>query len=451
MKANFPADIPRMKQRAREMFAAAVAAADPFAAVGRFVAREGDDIVVDGVRYPADRFPRVIAVGGGKASPRMAEALEAILGDRISAGCITTKYGHSVPLARIAVHECGHPVPDENGVVGAGKIIELLESADEGTLVLCLLSGGGSALMPAPAEGITLAEKQEVTRLLLSAGASIGEVNAVRKHLSLLKGGGMARLAEPARVHALILSDVVGDRLDTIASGPTVADPTTFGDCIRIAGRYGLWNALPENVRVRLERGARGGVPETAKEGATFLEAARATVIGDNRMSVEAAREAAAKMGYRTLVLSTAIEGEAREIGTFYAAVASEVHASGNPVPPPSCIIGGGETTVTVRGSGTGGRNQEMALGAAPGIDGLPGTVFLSGGTDGTDGPTDAAGGIVDGGTAQAGRDLGLDIRGSLAENDSYRYLARTGNLLVTGPTGTNVMDIQILLVGEPD
>jgi glycerate-2-kinase len=364
----------------------------------------------------------------------------------------------------MTVHECGHPVPDENGIRGTIRIIELLKSADTGTLVICLLSGGGSALMPAPGEGITLAEKQVVTHLLLAAGASIEEINAVRKHLSLLKGGGMARLAAPARLHVLILSDVIGDRLDTIASGPAVADPTTFGDCVEIAKRYGILDSLPASVRDHLERGVRGEAPETAKAGEHVLDGSRNTLIGNNRMSVDAARRAAERMGYHTLVLSTVIEGEAREIGTFFGAVASEIHHSGNPIPIPACVIGGGETTVTLRGSGftphvrahagtpsgKGGRNQEMALKCASCIAGLPETVFLSGGTDGTDGPTDAAGGVVDGETMQAGKEKNLEIHAFLAENDSYCYLERVGGLLMTGPTGTNVMDIHILLVGEP-
>jgi glycerate 2-kinase len=440
-----------LKKTALDIFHEAVRAADPFLGVSRFVRRESDDIIIDDVRYPADLFTKVVVVGGGKASARMGEALEEILGDRISGGWINTKYGHLRPLSRIAVHECGHPVPDENGIMGTERIAGLLEEADEHTLVICLLSGGGSALMPAPAEGITLAEKQEVTRLLLSAGASIEEINAVRKHLSLLKGGGMARLAAPGCLHVLILSDVIGDRLDTIASGPAIADSTTFRDCLEIAERRGILNALPPAVRNRLERGARGEIPETAKPGEPYLDCARNTLIGNNRMSVEAARAAASRIGYHTLVLSTVLEGEAREIGTVYGAVASEIHRSGNPIPPPACVIGGGEPTVTIRGAGKGGRNQEMALKAASCIAGFPHTVFLAGGTDGTDGPSDAAGGVVDGDTLHLGKERNLNIDAFLADNDSYRYLEKVGGLIMTGPTGTNVMDIHILLVGEPN
>ncbi|MHB9028025.1 MAG: DUF4147 domain-containing protein [Candidatus Latescibacterota bacterium] len=439
-----------LKETARAIFAVAVRAADPYEGIRRFVKIEGDDIVIDGERYPSDRYDKVVVVGGGKASARMGQALEEALGERIAAGWINTKYDHALPLRQITMQECGHPVPDQQGIEGSRKIVELLHAADERTLVICLLSGGGSALMPAPAEGITLEEKQEVTKLLLSAGANIEEINAVRKHLSLLKGGGMARLAAPARLHVLILSDVIGDRLDTIASGPAVADRTTFRDCIDICTRYHILEKLPPAARNRLLNGARGGVPETAKEGDAFLSFARNTIVGNNRMSVEAARNAALTRGYHTLVLSTVIEGEAREVGTVYAALASEIESTGNPIPIPACVIGGGEPTVTIRGKGKGGRNQEMAAKVAERITGMENAAFLSGGTDGTDGPTDAAGGVVDGTTYAAGKEKRLDIHAALADNDSYHYLKAVDGLLVTGPTGTNVMDIHILLVGKP-
>ncbi len=440
-----------LKDTALTIFKEAVRAADPYHGVRKFVRREDRDVVIDGVRYSGDEFRKVVVIGGGKASARMGQALEDALGDMVTGGWINTKYDHAVPLERITVHECGHPVPDERGLEGTKKIIELLESADAETLVVCLLSGGGSALMPAPADGVTLAEKQEVTRLLLSAGSSIEEINAVRKHLSSLKGGGMARIVAPASLHVLILSDVIGDRLDTIASGPAVADGSTYADCMEICARYGILDRLPAAARSRLESGAAGGAPETAKPGAPYLDASRNTLIGNNRMSVEAARDTAAGLGYTTLVLSTVIEGEAREIGTFYGSVASEIQASGNPVARPACVIGGGEPTVTIRGRGKGGRNQELALSVAGSIQGFSDTAFLSGGTDGTDGPTDAAGGVVDGGTIALGAAAGMDYRAFLAENDSYHYLERTGGLVMSGPTGTNVMDIHILLVGEPE
>ncbi|MFC1528539.1 glycerate kinase [Candidatus Latescibacterota bacterium] len=440
-----------LKETAQEIFLEAVKAADPYRGVKKALSIEGSNIRIAGEIYPLDFFTRVVIIGAGKASARMGKAVEDILGERISDGWINTKYDHAVTLARIKVHECGHPIPDESGIVGTRHITKLLSEADEHTLIICLLSGGGSALMPSPAEGITLEEKQEVTRLLLNAGASIEELNAVRKHLSILKGGGMARLASPAKLHVLILSDVIGDRLDTIASGPAVSDRSMYKECVDICTRYNVMSSLPPIVKERLLRGERGEIPETAKDGDVFLAPVVNTIIGNNRLSVESARKKAGEMGYNTLVLTTVLEGEAAEIGNVFASVASEIIASDNPVPVPACVIAGGETTVTVRGNGKGGRNQEMALSAAEHLSEVSGVVFLSGGTDGTDGPTDAAGGIVDGNTVSLGNEKKLDVQDYLERNDSYTYLKQVGGLLMTGPTGTNVMDIQILLVGKPD
>jgi len=439
-----------LKETALSIFREAVRAADPYDGVRKVVTVNESAIIIDGKPYPFSRYHRIIVVGAGKASPRMAKALEDVAGTHIESGWINTKYGHSIHTGRIHIHECGHPVPDENGVEGTRNIIDLLKSADENTLIIALLSGGGSALAPAPTDSITLTEKQDVTRILLNAGSSIGELNAVRKHLSVLKGGGMARLAYPARLHVLILSDVIGDRLDTIASGPAVADESTFHDCITVCERYKCLDRLPGSVRNRLMDGEAGNIPETAKPGDPFLDTVKTTLIGNNRMSVEAAKRSAGALGFNTLVLTTVLEGEASRMGTFFAAVASEIHETGNPITVPACVITGGETTVTVRGTGTGGRNQEMALAAAEAISGMKDTVFLSGGTDGTDGPTDAAGGIVDGEIKRTGDDLGLVIDDFLERNDSYRYLDKVGGLVKTGPTGTNVMDVQILLVGNP-
>ncbi len=447
-----------LKKTAQDIFSNAVNAADPYYCVKNSVKLRDDSengasaIVIGENEYSLDQYSDIYVIGGGKASARMGEAVEEILGNKITGGWINTKDDHGVPLEHITVHECSHPVPDSRGVAGTEKIVEILSAADEHTLVICLLSGGGSALMPAPADNITLEEKQDVTKLLLSAGADIRELNAVRKHMSSLKGGGMARLAAPAALHVLILSDVIGDRLDTIASGPAVADDSTFAECLDIFSKYNITDTLPPDVFERFRRGADGNISETAKPGDDFLTNAKNTLIGNNRMSVDAARKTAEIMGFNTLVLSTFFEGEAAELGTFYSSIASEIRASCVPVSPPACIIGGGETTVTVRGNGKGGRNQEMALSAALGISKIPdssGIVFLSGGTDGTDGPTDAAGGIVDGRTISIGNTNNLNYNKYMENNDSYHYLKETGALLVTGPTGTNVMDVQILLVEE--
>lgn len=439
-----------LKTIANDIFTDALKAADPYLGIKKVLKIDNNDIVIDGKRYPAEDYSQVFVVGGGKASARMGQAVENILGDRISGGWINTKEGHAVPLKNISVHECGHPVPDERGIYGSCRILDILTGAHERSLIISLISGGGSALMPAPAEGITLQDKQEVTSILLNAGASINELNTLRKHLSQLKGGGMARAAFPARLHTLILSDVIGDPLDIISSGPTVGDSSNYKDCIEICDHYEIMETLPDNVRKRLRHGAVGIIPDTANEGEPYFSTVKNTLIGNNRMSVEAARKSAEEKGFNTIVLTTTLDGEASEVGNVLSSVASEIVASGNPVAMPACVICGGETTVTVRGNGKGGRNQEMALTVAQKLAGVGDYVFLSGGTDGTDGPTDAAGGIVDGETVKRGEGKGLDCYSYLENNDSYHYLSAVDGLVMTGPTGTNVMDVQILLVGRP-
>ncbi|MBN1292133.1 MAG: glycerate kinase [Candidatus Latescibacteria bacterium] len=439
-----------VKKTALDILSVALKAADPYHCIKKYVRIEHGSIVIDGITYPSVEYPKVMVVGAGKASARMAQALEDVLGDRINGGWINTKDDHAVPVQYIHVHECGHPVPDERGLTGARHIREILTEADDHTLVIGLLSGGGSALMPAPVDGITLKEKQDITSLLLKSGAAINELNAIRKHLSTLKGGGMARLAYPARLHMLILSDVIGDKLDVIASGPGVSDSSTFQDCLDICERYNIMDSLPENVKSRFIDGSQGKIPDTLKEGDTVVLSAVNSLIGNNRMSVEAARSYAGKLGYNTLVLSTMIEGEASDVGTVLSSVALEIMETGNPIKKPACVICGGETTVTIRGKGKGGRNQEMSLKVAQRLRGIENFMFLSAGTDGTDGPTDAAGGIVDGNTVLQGEEKGFDCYRFLDNNDSYHYLEAVDGLIKTGPTGTNVMDIQILLVGRP-
>jgi hydroxypyruvate reductase len=316
--------------------------------------------------------------------------------------------------------------------------------AEAGDLVLCLISGGASALMPLPAPPITLDEKQAVTRLLLASGANIHELNAVRKHISAIKGGQLARLAAPATVVCLMLSDVIGDNLDTIGSGPTAPDASTFVGARAVLERYGILERVPAAVRERLEQGVAGRIPDTPKPGDPLFARVRNAVVGSNDLALRAAAARARALGYRPLVLSSMIEGETREVARMHAAIAREVLKSGRPVRPPACIVPGGETTVTLRGEGLGGRNQEFVLAAAMDLAGLPRTVVLSAGTDGTDGPTDAAGAIADGDTLRRAPDAAR----YLAENDSYHYFERLGDLIKTGPTNTNVMDVRLLLVG---
>lgn len=438
------------RRDALAIFQSAVDAADPERCVHAAVKLDDNEIRVAGTDPPYDlnTFSRICVVGAGKATPAMAAAVEDILGDRITCGAINTKYGHADSrLRRISTTECAHPIPDEAGVKGTAEMAQLLEDSDENSLVICLFSGGGSALMPAPVAGISLAEKQETTQQLLACGATIDEINTIRKHLSQVKGGRTARLAAPATVISLVISDVIGDRLETIASGPVYPDPTTYGDCLEIFTRFGLLERLPPKVLDYMKAGVSGDGPETA--GPDDPSFARCTnhLVGNISLSIEAARRAAAELGYQPLILSSRIAGETREVAAMHAAIAQEAVDNGCPVAPPACIISGGETTVTLKGSGKGGRNQEFALAAAIELDGWDGVTALSGGTDGTDGPTDAAGAIADGSTVARAAALGMDPAGYLDDNDSYHFFSALDDLVITGPTGTNVMDVRLLLI----
>jgi glycerate 2-kinase len=444
-----PRTTQQLRADSRDIFAAAVAAVDPAAAVQRAVTRQAERLEVAGVSYDLRRYAHVYVVGGGKAGATMAQGLEAVLGDRLTAGTITVKYGHLAPVSRLTIREAGHPIPDAAGVRGAEAIMQLAERAGADDLVFCLLSGGGSALLPLPSPGISLAEKQQVTGLLLECGASIDEINVIRKHLSRLKGGQLARAVAPATLVTLVLSDVVGDPLDSIASGPTVPDPSTYRDCLDLLARYDLLERLPVSVRTHLRQGEVGAHPETPKPGAAIFARGQTVIVGNNRTALQAARAAAAALGYTTLVLSSRIQGETRHIARMHAAIAQEMVHHGEPLAPPACVISGGETTVTIRGDGTGGRNQEFALAAALDIAGLASVVVLSAGTDGTDGPTDAAGAIADGTTVARARKRGLDPRQFLRRNDAYHFFTALDDLLITGPTGTNVMDVHLVLVGR--
>ncbi len=440
----------RAEQRradASDIFAAAVAAADPHRCVLEALQVDCGRLLVAGRSYDLDRFTEILVIGAGKATPAMAAAVEERLGNRITAGAINTKYGHAVPLERIETTEAGHPLPDEAGVAGTLKMLELAGRCGDSTLLLCLFSGGGSALMPAPVPEITLAEKQLTTRELLACGATIAEINAVRKHLSRLKGGRLARLSHPAPTLSLMISDVIGDRLDTIASGPTYPDPTSFADCDAIFARYGIQSRIPEAVLTCIEEGRLEKTADTPGAGEDCFRNALNLVVGNNSLAIGAAERKARELGYEPLVLSSRIAGETREVAGVHVAIAEEVAASGQPVAPPACIISGGETTVAVRGTGKGGRNQEFALAAALLLEGGEGITVLSGGTDGTDGPTDAAGAVCDGDTVPRAREHGLDPVSFLDNNDSYHFFRPLNDLLMTGPTGTNVMDLRLILV----
>lgn len=439
-----------LRAHALAIFAAALRAVDPAAAVRRHLHRAGDTLWAGEHRYDLRRYDRVLLVGAGKAGAPMAAAVEEVLGDRLTDGVVVVKRGYGGPTRVVALVEAGHPVPDEAGVQGGERIAQLLSEASERDLVIAVISGGGSALLTWPAPGITLADLQALTNALLRSGATINEINTVRKHLDRAKGGGLARLAQPAEVLTLVLSDVVGDPLDAIASGPTVPDPTTFADAAAILDRFGLWPQTPPAIAAWLRAGLAGQVAETPKPGDPLFARARVVVVGSNALAAEAALAEAAARGFEALLLTTELEGEAREVARALAAIAREEALRGRPLPRPACLIAGGETTVTVRGPGRGGRNQELALSAALKLAGLADVLLLSAATDGTDGPTDAAGAVADGTTLARAEALGMSALAFLDANDSYPFFDQLGDLLRTGPTNTNVNDLVIILAGSP-
>jgi len=438
-----------------EIFNAALAAVDPYRAVLKFAKIKEGCLHVAGTGHELAAFERIIVIGAGKATARMALAIETLLGEQISAGLIVVKDGHTVPLTIIGQVEAAHPVPNEAGQTGTRRILEMVRAADAKTLIVCLLSCGASALLVAPVDGVTLQDKQEVTGLLLKAGATIDELNAVRKHLSAVKGGRLAQAAYPAQVVTLLLSDVIGDRMDVIASGPTAPDGSTFADALSVIEKYGLQEKMPLRIVAHLEKGAGGQVPETVKDGDLCLGKTHNVIVGAIGLALDAAAERSRQLGYAAHIISAELHGEARAAARFLAQTARTALA-GLRAGERCCLLCGGETTVTVCGTGKGGRNQELALAFALEIEGLEGVTMLSAGTDGNDGPTDAAGALVDGQTAARARGLGVDPLRYLENNDSYmffrQYDARTGghSHFITGPTGTNVMDMQLLLLEKP-
>lgn len=430
----------------RRMIAAGLRAADPYHALLGHLSLKGHRLRVGQRTYDLARYHRVIAVGAGKASARMAQALERVLGVRLDRGLVVVKTGHSLPTTRVTVVEAGHPIPDHAGLQAAGDLRELVGDLTSRDLLFVLLSGGASSLLPAPAPGVTLADKQRATRLLLRSGATIQEVNAVRKHLSSLKGGGLAA-ATNATIVSLILSDVIGDDLGSIGSGPTAPDPTTFGDAVAVLQKRGIWRVVPVSVRRRLLQGRRGTVPETLKPGSRRFEHVQNEIIGSNSGMLEAVTRAARKAGLRTVLLSTPVTGEAREAATQLAGLAGSIATGAGVLRRPCCVIAGGETTVRVTGRGKGGRAQEFAAAAAFGIAGLPKVWLAAVGTDGTDGPTDVAGAVVTGETVARSKTLGVNLKTALRRHDTYPALKALRCHVRTGPTGTNVNDLYLLLL----
>ena len=430
-----------LRTDAIEIFRAALRAADPRAAILRVLSRDGNTLLLNGKPFADIARGRIIVVGMGKAGAPMAQAIEELVGDKIDAGAVTVKYKHTAPTRKIKINEAGHPLPDANGVRATQEIVSLLRDVSADDLVICVVSGGGSALMEWLVEGVTLDDLRALTTELLRCGATINEINALRKHLSRVKGGQLARLAQPARVLALILSDVLGSPLDVIASGPTAPDSTTFADCLEILERYALREKIPANIRAHFERGARGEIPDTPKADNALFARVTNVIVADNQIACDAAAAKARARGYVVEIIGTQLQGNARDVALNFAARGLRAHSD-------TCILGGGEPTVVLRGQGKGGRAQELVLTAAREIAGEKNIVVLSAGTDGTDGPTDAAGALADNTTLSRARAQNLDADAFLENNDAYHFFRALDDLVITGPTNTNVNDLILVLRG---
>jgi len=457
---------PEPLQQLETIFKAGLTRVDPFQMIMDHVHLRGTVLEVDrgGDTCSIDLagYTKVVVIGAGKATAPMALAFEKILGDRITQGLIVVKYGHTAALARVETLEAGHPEPDENGVAGAERIMALAEKADAQTLVITLISGGGSALLPLPMHvdtgketlALTLAHKQEVTRTLLGCGADITEINCIRKHLSSIKGGRLLQTIVPATNLSFVLSDVVGDDLSSIASGLTAPDPTTFDDALAILDKYSIAAAIPRPALRALELGSLGIIPETPKHGDPALEQSNNILIGTNQLAMAAAGTMARSLEYDVVFLTSRITGEAKEVAKFLSGIAIDTALSDMLAKKPVCIISGGEPVVNLQGTGKGGRNQEMALAFLEEIRRSPelfgNVTFLAASTDGNDGPTDAAGAFASIEILNRAVAAGLSINEYLRNNDSYHFFEAVNGLYKTGPTNTNVCDLHMILIDGP-
>lgn len=443
-------NISKLRKDALQIFRAGISEVIAEKVIREKLELEGDKLHIDKKTYNLRKLKKVIVIGAGKASSYMAKAVEEILANRITDGLIITKYGHRAGLKRIKIIEAGHPIPDKNSLSGTKKIKKLLDSAGKEDLVISLISGGGSALMTLPVKGISLEDVRRLTELLLSSGATIHEINTIRKHLSQVKGGNLARLIYPAQSINLMISDVIGDNLDVIASGPTVSDSSTFKEALNILKKYKLTDKVSKNILKHLQEGARSKIPETPKKNDLIFKKVYNLIVANNRLALEGARKKAQQLGYRTEVLSRALEGEARDVAKDQVNQAKKFLNSKKEQSQPICLISGGETTVTIKGKGRGGRCQEFALASAMKIAGKKeNLVVLACGTDGTDGPTEAAGAVADTYTITRAQEKHLNPEKYLANNDSYHFFKRLGDLIITGPTHTNVMDLYLILIDK--
>ena len=433
-------------EKVAQVLAAALEAADPTQAVRQHMRRNGTQLTIGEKLYDLDRCKRIFLVGFGKASQPMGAAAAEILGDYLTQGILLTKVKTPGPIARLEILEAAHPVPDQHSLDGAQKIVDLLAKTTENDLVICLISGGGSALLTLPIPEISLDNLQVLTKALLGCGATINEINCLRKHLSRVKGGQLARLAAPAQVAALILSDVIGDPLDVIASGPTVPDPSTFQEALGILQKYQLLDQIPIAILQYIQRGANTEIRETPKADDPLFEKIYTQIVGNNYQAARASIDQAQTEGFNALLLTTSLQGEAQQVGRMLAAILRQTALTGDPIPRPACIIAGGETTVTIRGNGLGGRNQEVALAAVTELARLSDVLLVTLATDGEDGPTDAAGAVVTGETLGRAGQSGLDPSEFLARNAAYEFFDPLNDLLKPGATQTNVNDLTFLI-----
>ncbi len=429
---------------ATEIFLSAVDSVKPDKLISRFVSVHGNTVQIENHKIDLSEVKNIYVTGAGKASAMMALALENILERRIAEGHIVTKYEHSIPLKYIGITEAGHPVPDENGLRGTEKILSMVNKAGKDDLVICLISGGGSALLTDVPEGCTLDDVKALNSALLKCGANIKQMNCIRKHLSGVKGGMLAKAAYPARVISLILSDVIGDPLDVIASGPTAPDPSTFNEAISIINEFGIRNEIPAKILKVLQDGVDKKRQETLKENDEILLKTSNLIIGSNRLALKVAKEKAESFGYESYIITSTLEGDVKEVSDYILDLIRKTSEKSN---KKTCLLFAGEPTVKVKGKGLGGRNQHLALIMSGLIKEMPGITFLSGGTDGSDGPTDAAGAVVDSMTNDNAIRLKIDRETFIEDNDSYNFFKQEGGLIITGPTQTNVMDLIVTLI----
>jgi hydroxypyruvate reductase len=432
-----------IKRILKDLISAAVNAADPRKSLRRTLTRKGNQLKAAGISYDLSRFGRIVCVGAGKASGQMAVALEQVLGETLEGGIVIVKDGYEAPCKKVRIFEAGHPVPDQRSIKASKQIMSLVQSLTQRDLLIVLLSGGASSLLCAPSAGLTLSDKQRTTRLLLHSGAPIHAINIVRKHVSAIKGGQLAQ-ATSANILTLIISDVLGDDLATIGSGPTFRDSSTFQDAIEILKQYKIWSRLPGSVQHHLQKELANKITGTFRPAKQRTIRNRHIILANNRHALEGVAQKARQLKLKLFILPIPLQGEAKEIGSILGGLARDLVEFGNPIRPPVCLIAGGEPTVTVQGNG--GRAQECVLAAAEELTGLTNVVVAGFGTDGTDGPTDVAGAIVDGKTIQQARKAGLSIENALERHDSYTFFQHVRGHILTGPTGTNANDIYLII-----